>query len=132
MPTLSAAVGWTLALAAVVVGYATYGWPGVVLAISVVVFWLLLQFSRALRTLREAAGRPVGDVSNALMLHAKLHAGLRLPQVLKLTRSLGTLVAQEPETFEWRDAAGDAVRVQFKDGAITSWALHRVGETPAA
>ena len=49
---MSAALGWALALAALVAGYVGYGWPGVVLALSVVVFWMLLQFSRALRAMR--------------------------------------------------------------------------------
>ena len=35
-----------LALAA---SWQAYGWPGIALAFSVVVFWLLLQFSRSLR-----------------------------------------------------------------------------------
>jgi hypothetical protein len=48
----SALVGWALAVAAVAAGYVGYGWPGVVLAVTVVVFWLLLQFSRALRVMR--------------------------------------------------------------------------------
>jgi len=53
---MTAWVGWGLAVAALAVGYASYGWPGVVLALGVVVFWLLLQFSRALRALRLASG----------------------------------------------------------------------------
>ena len=49
---MSAALGWALAVMAVAVGYAAYGWRGVVLAFSVVGFWLVLQFSRSLRALR--------------------------------------------------------------------------------
>jgi hypothetical protein len=44
----------------------------VVLAVTVVVFWLLLQFSRALRVMRRPPARPVGTVPNAVMLHARL------------------------------------------------------------
>jgi hypothetical protein len=118
-------LGWGLAAAAVAVGYAGYGWPGVVLALGVVVFWLLLQFSRALRALRLASGRPVGQVPNAVMLHARLRTGLRLPQVLALTRSLGRRVADDPETFAWRDDAGDEVQVELHDGRVTAWRLQR-------
>ena len=40
--------GWALAVVGMALGYALWGWQGVVLALSVMVFWLLLQFSRAL------------------------------------------------------------------------------------
>ena len=67
---MTAWIGWVLAAVAVALGYAGYGWPGVLLALGVVVFWLLLQFSRALRVLRAASQRPVGTVPNAVMLQA--------------------------------------------------------------
>ena len=63
-------VGWGLALVAVVAGWLGYGWRGLVLAVTVIVFWLLLQFSRSLRALQRAGQRPVGTVANAVMLHA--------------------------------------------------------------
>ncbi len=111
---VSPVLGWALAALAVAAGYAGYGWQGVVLAVTVIVFWLLLQFSRSLRVLRDAAGRPLGQVDNAVMLHARVHAGMRLPEVLKLTRSLGRKVGDEPvEAFTWCDAAGDEVRVEL-------------------
>lgn len=119
-------VGWGLAAAAIAVGWASYGWPGVVLAITVIVFWLLLQFSRSLRVLRDAAGRPLGQVDNAVMLHARVHAGMRLPEVLKLTRSLGRKVGDEPvEAFTWCDAAGDEVRVELRGGKVSDVTLTR-------
>ena len=122
---LNPAIGWALAVAAVAAGYTGYGWPGVAMALSVVVFWLLLQFSRALRAMRDASGRPVGHVDNAVMLHAKLRTGLRLVDVLKLTRSLGTVVTQQPEVFRWEDAAGDHVDVELQAGRISRWTLSR-------
>lgn len=129
---MSATLGWGLALGALVAGYVAYGWQGVALAITVIVFWLGLQFSRSLRVLRDAAGRPVGHVENALMLHAKLNAGMRLPQILKITRSLGSKLADEPdESFAWTDPAGDSVRLHFKGGALARWTLHRAGGAPA-
>ncbi|MDZ7591538.1 MAG: hypothetical protein U5L05_12870 [Rubrivivax sp.] len=120
--------GWALAVAAVALGYAGYGWPGVLLAVGVVVFWLLLQFSRGLRALRLASERPVGTVPNAVMLHARLRAGLRLPQVLALTRSLGTRVAEDPETWAWRDETGDEVQVELRQGRVTAWRLKRAAD----
>lgn len=118
-------LGWGLGAAAVAVGYASYGWPGVVLALTVVAFVLLLQFSRALRALRQAAGRPVGQVANAVMLNAKLQKGMRLPDVLKLTGSLGRRVAQEPETWAWADAGHDEVQVVLHGGRVSGWELKR-------
>lgn len=124
-------MGWALALLALVAGYVGYGWQGVALAITIIVFWLGLQFSRSLRVLRDAAGRPMGHVENAVMLHAKLNAGMRLPQVLKITKSLGTKIADEPdETFAWTDPAGDSVRLHFRGGGLTTWTLHRAGLAP--
>ncbi len=126
---MNAALGWALAVAAVAVGWAMYGWSGVALAVTVTVFWLLLQFSRSLRVLRDAAGAPVGSVPSAVMLQARLHRGMRLPEVLKLTRSLGRRVAEEPETWAWADAGGDEVQVVMHDGRVSTWELRRAAGT---
>ena len=130
-------LGWALALAAVVAGFLSYGWKGLVLAITVVVFWLLLQFSRALRTLRDAARAPVGTVANAVMLHSRLAAGMRLPDVLRLTGSLGRradVAESQPldETWAWADAAGDEVHVLLRDGRVRSWQLQRTAPDDGA
>lgn len=133
---MSAALGWGLALLGFVAGYVGYGWRGVVLAFTVVAFWLLLQFSRSLRVLREASGRPVGSVDNAVMLHSRLQAGMRLPQILKLTRSLGRQqpLADGEELFVWADAGGDRVELRLRDGRLAAWALQRAdaGAPPEA
>ncbi len=118
-------IGWVLAVAAVAAGWVGYGWRGVALAVTVIVFWLLLQFSRSLRVLQQAARRPVGSVPNAVMLHAKLAAGMTLPQVLKLTASLGRQVATEPETWAWADEGGDEVQIVMQAGRIERWELKR-------
>ena len=123
---VSPVLGWALAALAVAAGYAGYGWQGVVLAVTVIVFWLLLQFSRSLRVLRDAAGRPLGQVDNAVMLHARVHVGMRLPEVLRLTRSLGRKVGDAPaEAFAWCDAAGDEVRVELRGGKVSGVTLTR-------
>jgi hypothetical protein len=123
-----AALGWALAVAALAAGYVSYGWPGVALALTVVVFWLLLQFSQALRTLRIASQRPVGKVPSAVMLNARLDVGMRLPKVLRLTLSLGRKVREAPdgdETWAWADDNGDEVHVELQGGRVARWALHR-------
>ena len=125
---MSATWGWALALLAVALGWVQWGWQGVVLAVSVIVFWLLLQFSRALRVMRQAAGAPVGHVDSAVMLHAKLRTGMRLMDIIPLTRSLGQMAPPEagaPETFTWTDASGAAVRVEMAAGRLRQWTLER-------
>ena len=122
---MGASLGWTLAALAVAAGYLAYGWPGVVLALSVTVFWLLLQLSRALRVMRLATRSPVGLVPSAVMLHAKLREGMRLMEVIKLTASLGRRVCDEPETFAWRDESGAEVEVEFVEGLCRGWRLTR-------
>lgn len=123
-------LGGALAVAAVAAGYAGYGWKGVALAVTVVFFWLLLQFNQSLRVLRIASARPVGMVPNAVMLNARLNQGMRLPQVLKLTRSLGRRVSEAPEVWAWADEAGDEVEVQLDNGRITHWTLKRKPAEP--
>jgi hypothetical protein len=129
---MSPLVGWTLAALAVVAGFVGYGWRGLVLAITVIVFWLLLQFSRSLRALRDAAGRPVGEVGSALMLQARLHEGMRLTDILKITKSLGIKLADPPEeTFAWKDAGGDEVQVVLRNGRVSAVRFTRAGTAAA-
>ena len=123
-------LGWLLVVLGVVAGYVGWGWRGVVLAITIVAFWLLLQFSRALRALRNAAANPVGAVASAVMLNARLRAGQRLPDVLRLTRSLGHKAApgdaaDADETFVWVDGGGDKVEVTLAGGRVAHWRLIR-------
>jgi hypothetical protein len=118
-----------LAIAALAAGYWSYGWRGLVLALTVIAFWLLLQFSRSLRVLRRAAQSPLGHVDSAVMFNAKLHVGLRLPEVIALACSLGRKVGANagdaPEVFAWRDGGDDEVEVTFVNGRCTQWHLRR-------
>lgn len=123
-----------MAFVAVVLGWFQWGWQGVVLALSAIVFWLLLQFSRAMRVMRQAAGAPVGHVDSAVMLNAKLRAGMRLMEIIPLTHSLGQTVEGEPEvpeTFTWTDNSGACVRVQLVGGRLRQWSLERPADSPA-
>src|SRR6059058_23526 len=118
-------LGWALAAILVAVGWQQYGWQGLVLAVSVVVFWLLLQFNRAVRVMKNASSAPVGHVDSAVMLHAKLKPGMTLMQVIGLTKSLGRKLSNEPERYEWLDESGTAVAVSFARGRTTTWELRR-------
>ena len=125
---MNASLGWLLAAAALIAGWRAYGWPGVALATTMIVFWLLLQFSRTVRVLRTAGEAPVGSVRSAVMLHAKLQKGMTLAQVIKLSGSLGekaAAVAPAEEGWRWRDAGGAAVLVQLAGGRVTRWELAR-------
>jgi len=118
-------IGSGLALVALVGGGLLYGWQGVILALTVVVFWLLLQFSRLMRVMKAASEGPVGRVESAVMLNAKLRAGMRLVEVLPLTRSLGQKISDSPETFGWTDAGGARVELVLDAGRVTRWTLLR-------
>ncbi|MBS1178127.1 MAG: hypothetical protein H6R06_2539 [Proteobacteria bacterium] len=123
-------IGWGLAVLGIAAGYVGWGWPGVLLGFTVLVFWLLLQFSRSLRVLKKAAGAPVGHVDSAVMLHSKLKTGMTLSQVLPLTRSLGTRLSDAPERWGWADPGGARVSLEFDGGKLQSWTLTR--DEPAA
>lgn len=127
---MNAWTGWALALAGLLAGWRAYGWPGVVLAVSMIVFWLLLQFSRVMRLLQRAGSAPLGQVDSAVMLHAKLSKKLRLMDVIALTRSLGVKVSEQPEIWRWSDAGGAQVDLRFERGRCVSWTLNR-SELPA-
>jgi uncharacterized protein (DUF58 family) len=118
-------VGWGLAALGLVAGWRAYGWPGLALGFSVIVFWLLIQFNRSLKVMRNAAASPVGHVDSAVMLHAKLRTGLPMMQVVVLTKSLGKRIAEQPETWAWADASGAALSIVFDKGRCVSWQLTR-------
>lgn len=130
---MQAVIAWLLAAAALAGGYLSYGWPGVMLAVTCIVFWLLLQFNRTLRVMRRAGERPVGTVDNAVMLHARLRVGMPLLAIVGMTRSLGrpledASMAQDApgdEAYQWRDGAGDRVVVHCARGRCTRWELLR-------
>lgn len=118
-------LGWTLAAAALFAGWRSYGWPGIALAFSVIVFWLLLQFNRSVRVMRAASESPLGRIDSAVMLNAKLREGLPMLEVVKLTKSLGQRVSEDPEVWRWADDGGSSVEVTFINGRCTRWTLQR-------
>jgi hypothetical protein len=124
-------VGWTLAVIGTALAWTQYGWRGVLLAVSVIVFWLLLQFSRALRAMKNAGAAPVGHVDSAVMLNARLKPGMTLLQVIQLTRSLGRRVGPadaDPERWQWGDDGGSTVTLDLRRGKLVGWTLERPPE----
>ena len=118
-------VGWALAGVALFAGWQGYGWQGLIFAISLIVFWLVLQFNRALRIMKNAASAPVGHVESAVMLQSRLQPRMTMMEVVALTRSLGRKLSDEPQTWAWSDAGGATVTLVFGGAKLERWALGR-------
>ena len=111
-----------------VLAYRSYGWPGIAAVISVLVFGILLHFSRMMQVLKRAANRPIGYVDSAVMLNAKLKPGATLLHVVAMTRALGLLKSvkgEQPEVFEWKDGSESVVTCTFVGGKLASHVLVR-------
>ncbi len=118
-------LGWALAAIALAAAWQSYRWPGVVMAVTVIVFWLLLQFGRALRVMKNAGSAPIGHIGSAVMLNAKLKRGMTLMQVVSLTRSLGRPLDGAPDSWVWRDDADSSVTLVFEGPRLARWSLER-------
>jgi hypothetical protein len=117
--------GWALAALTVFLGWRLYGLQGLALGVTVVIFWLVLQFNRSVRVMRNAGSAPVGHVDSAVMLNAKLRAGMQMLQVLTLTKSLGRRVDPLQEVYAWADDGQSEVVVTFVGGRCRTWVLRR-------
>lgn len=112
----------------------SYGWKGVVVVVSVLVFGILLHFSRMMQVLKRAAHRPMGYVESAVMLNAKLKPGATLLHVVAMTRTLGLLKSikgEQPEVFEWKDGSESTVTCTFVGGKLAHHELLRPGAAAA-
>jgi hypothetical protein len=118
-------LGWCLAALLAVASFEAYGWPGLALAISAIVFWLLLQFNRAVRVMKNAADSPLGEIESAVMFHAKLQADLTMLQIVSRTKSLGKKVEGSEDDWVWHDAGGSRVHLHFERGRLKSWQIER-------
>ncbi|WHZ09799.1 MAG: hypothetical protein OJF60_000238 [Burkholderiaceae bacterium] len=108
--------------------YRFYGWGGVALASGALLMWLLLRFNRMMQVLGRAATRPVGHIDNAVMLNARLRAGMTLLNVLSMTRALGEMRSPkntQPEIFRWTDTGASHVTAEFRRGRLVHWTLFR-------
>ncbi len=118
----------------IVAAWRAYGWAGVAVAAGGIVMWVLLHFTRLMHVLKQAADRPVGYVASAVMLNAKLQAGMPLLKVIALTRALGeqrSAPDAQPEVFRWSDTGGSQVTCTFANGRLAAWNLERPASPPA-
>ena len=114
--------------------YRSYGWQGLVVVASVLVFGILLHFSRMMQVLKRAANRPIGYVDSAVMLNAKIKPGATLLHVVAMTRSLGLLKSvkgEQPEVFEWKDGSQSVVTCTFVGGKLSHHELFRPQAEPS-
>ena len=117
-----------LGVVVVVVGYRAYGWEGVAIAVTGIVMWALLHFTRIMRVMQRAATQPVGFVASAVMLNARLRPGVNLLHVMAMTRTFGQdlgVKGEQPEVYRWTDAGGSYVTCEFRNGKLVKWELVR-------
>ena len=120
-----------LGVVVVAVAYRGFGWPGVALAASGIVMWMLLHFTRMMKVLQRASNRPVGYCDSAVMLNAKLRPGVNLLHVIAMTRALGEQLSpkeQQPEIYRWTDGSASTVTCEFARGKLVKWELFRPQE----
>jgi len=111
-----------------VLAFRSYGWAGIAAVLTMLVFGILLYFSRMMQVLKRAANRPIGYVDSAVMLNAKLKPGATLLHVVAMTRALGLLISvkgEQPEVFEWKDGSQSAVTCTFVGGKLSHHVLYR-------
>ncbi|MFT4190903.1 MAG: glycerate kinase [Comamonas sp.] len=117
-----------LALVVLAGAWRAFGLAGLALASAGLIMVVLLHFTRLMHILRKAADRPIGHVTSAVMLNAKLKPNVNLVHVMALTRSLGALQTppeSQPEIFRWRDNSDSYVDCEFHQGKLARWTLTR-------
>lgn len=115
---------------AVVVGWWTYGWPGLALALTLIAFWLILQFNRATRVMQNAAQRPVGQIDSVVMTQSRLEPGMTMLEVLPITGSLG-IKRNHRDEWQWSDAAGNDLVLIFRRDVLVRWEVARAPDEAA-
>jgi len=115
-----------LAAALAYAAWRSYGWPGLILALLMISFWLLLHFTKLMRLLRTVANRPMGRVRDAGALAKRLKPGMPLVDVMRLTLSIGLLRSPpetDPEVRAWSDETGRTAVCTFEQGRLVSFRL---------
>ena len=116
-------LGWALAAIFTFLSWRAYGAEGLALAASVVVFWLLLTFNRAMRVMKNAADSPIGHVPSAVVFHAGLKRGMTMLQIVTKTKSLGHKLGAGDDDWAWRDDGGREVRLHLQRGRLARWTI---------
>ncbi len=125
LPKLLVPIGCLVLL---VVAFNTWGWHGLLAVSGGILMWLLMHFTRMMTVLKRASNRPVGYVGSAVMLNAKLQAGVTLLHVVAMTKALGEQrdgMGTPVETYRWTDGSQSYVDCVFESGKLKSWALVR-------
>ena len=117
-----------LAGGALLAGWWSMGWFGLVLAVTVIAFWMILQFNRASRQLRNVADRPKGMVDSVVLMQSRLAHGMSMGDVLQITQSLGLRVEDTNGDWMWRDSYGNQIVVTFRRGGVERWNASRTTE----
>ena len=128
---MNARLGWLLAAVFAFAAWRAYDLAGLAFAASAIVFWLLLQFNRAVRVMKNAADSPVGHVASAVMFHAGLARGMTMLQIVTKTRSLGRKVEGSDDDWRWSDDGGASVVLHFERGRLARWQIERSAEAEA-
>lgn len=115
--------------------FRAYGWPGIAAVVTVLMFGMLLHFSRMMTILKRTSNRPIGYVDSAVMLNAKLKSGVTLLHVVAMTKALGELKSvkdQQPELYRWTDGTESHVTCEFLGGKLVKWAMVRPAQAEDA
>ena len=120
---------------AVVAGVAwkSYGLQGLLFALGAVVMWVMINVNRTMSVMRKAANRPIGYVSSAVMLNARIKPKSTLLNVVAMTQSMGQLLSpqgEQPEVYRWTDAGGSYVDCTFLGGKLQQWQMTRPEAAP--
>jgi hypothetical protein len=130
-PANPAALPALLAGAALILAWWNYGWRGLLLGLTLLVFWLLLQFTRAARLLRAAGERPLGQVDSVAMVQAQLSHGMQMAELIGITGSLGRKVGPLDD-WQWSDSYGNDLVVSLRRGVVVRWAVARAPDPESA
>lgn len=109
-----------------VLAFRSYGWAGFAAVATLIVFGILLHFSRMIQVLKSATNRPIDYVDSAVMLSAKLKPGTT--HVVAITRALGLLTSvkgRQPEVVQWKDGSQLVMTCTFVDGKLSHHVLYR-------
>ncbi|BDI07414.1 hypothetical protein [Sphaerotilus microaerophilus] len=117
-----------LAGSALLIGWFFYGWQGVVVSVTIIAFWMVLQFNQATRVLRQAASQPKGQIDSIVRVQSRLAHGMTMAEVLRITGSLGVPTERRDEWL-WRDAAGHEIAVTLRRNVVVRWAVARADES---